>query len=512
MTKRGETVLTLKRPIALCLPLVLAACAVGPDFKQPAAPAGAGYTQSSLPSETVAATGDAGNAQHFHIGDDIPSQWWTLFQSAQLDDLIARALKASPTIAAAQASLAVARENMLAARGSLFPSIGIDASASRNETSTASLSPVAANNQRIYSLYTGELTVSYSFDAFGLNRRMIESAAAQADNQRFELEAAYLTLSSNVVAAAINVASLRGQIDAQQKAIEANVELLHVLEREAALGEIAQADVLQQQAVLAQARAALPPLQKQVALQRNALTALVGGFPNESTAEDFDLARVHLPDDLPVSLPSQLVEQRPDILAAAAALHAASAQVGVAIASRLPQISLSAALGTSPNALANAFTPYNQFFSLVGNVAQPIFQGGTLLHHQRAAQAAFDQAAAQYRSTVINAFQNVADVMESIQADARTLQAAVEAQEAASKSLEVVTQRLHAGEATYLSVLIAQQAYETTRVAAIQARAARLADTVALFQAIGGGWWNRSNVRIASSAIRSTRTPIQPVE
>jgi NodT family efflux transporter outer membrane factor (OMF) lipoprotein len=287
---------------------------------------------------------------------------------------------------------------------------------------------------------------------------------------------------------------------------------LHVLEREAALGEIAQADVLQQQTVLAQARAALPPLQKQMALQRNALTALVGGFPNESTAEDFDLARLHLPDDLPVSLPSQLVEQRPDILAAAAALHAASAQVGVAIASRLPQISLSAALGTSPNALANAFTPYNQFFSVVGNVAQPIFQGGALLHHQRAAQAAFDQAAAQYRSTVINAFQNVADVMQSIQADARTLQAAVEAQDAASKSLEVATQRLRAGEATYLSVLIAQQAYETTRVAAIQARAVRLADTVALFQAIGGGWWNRSDVRIASSAIRSTRTPIQPVE
>jgi NodT family efflux transporter outer membrane factor (OMF) lipoprotein len=492
------------RLTVLCSPLILAACAVGPDFKQPSAPSGADYTQTQLPSKTAATSGAAGGAQRFEVGGDIPGQWWTLFQSAELNDLIDRAFKQSPTITAAQATLAVARENMLAQRGLLFPSIGVDASGSRNATPTAALSPVAANNQRIYSLYTGELTVSYSLDAFGLNRRMIESAAAQADGQRFELEAAYLTLSSNVVLAAVNVASLRGQIAAQEEAIATHIELRDILRRQTALGEIAEADLLQEEALLAQAQAALPPLQKQLALQRNALTALVGGFPNEKLVDDFDLDTLHLPEDLPVSLPSKLVEQRPDILAAGAALHTASAQVGVAIASRLPQISLTAALGTSPNAIHNAFTPYNQFFTILGSAAQPIFQGGALLHRQRAAQASFQQAAAQYRSTVTNAFQNVADVLQSVQADAATLQAAVTAEQAASRSLSVAQARLRVGEVPYLSMLAAQQTYLSARITAIQARAARFADTAALFQAVGGGWWNRPQ------AIAAAQEPAPP--
>jgi NodT family efflux transporter outer membrane factor (OMF) lipoprotein len=488
-----------KRSSALIIPFLLAGCAVGPNFKQPALPSGAGYTQTALPPKTADAPGSLGSAQQFNVGGDIPGQWWTLFQSAQLNDLIDRAFKASPNIAAAQAALAVARENILAQRGSLFPSIGVDASGSRNETPTASLAPVASNNQRIYSLYTGELSISYSLDAFGLNRRMIESAAAQADNQRFELEAAYLTLSSNVVLAAVNAASLQGLITAQEETIKANTELRDILKRESELGEVAEADVLQQEAMLAAAQAALPPLQKQLALQRDALAALVGGFPNEKLA-DFDLASLHLPEDLPVSLPSSLIEQRPDVLAAAAALHSASAQVGVAIANRLPQISLTAALGTSPNAIANAFTPYNQFFNVVGKIAQPLFQGGTLLHRQRAAKASFEQASAQYRSTVINAFQNVADVLHSIEADARTLKAAVTAEQAASRSLSIAQARLRAGEAPYLSVLAAQQTYQMARIASIQARTARLADTAALFQAAGGGWWNRSDPLVAVAA------------
>jgi NodT family efflux transporter outer membrane factor (OMF) lipoprotein len=493
MMEGCSTVIALKRSAALLLPLLLAACAVGPDFRQPAAPDGAGYTHGPLPSKTAAAPGAVGGAQQFAVGGDIPGQWWTLFQSPELNALIDRAFKASPTIAAAQSALAVARENVLSQRGTLFPSIGVDASGSRNATSTASLAPVAANNQRIYSLYTGELTVSYSLDAFGLNRRMIESTAAQADNQRFELEAAYLTLSSNLALAAFNVASLRGQIAAQQEVIKANTELLDILRHESMLGEVAEADVVQQQAVLAQSQIAIPPLEKQLALQRDALIALMGGFPNEDVVADFDLSSLHLPDDLPVSLPSTLVERRPDILAASAALHAASAQVGVAIANRLPQISLTAALGTSPSAIANAFTPYNQFFTVVGKIAQPIFQGGALLHRQRAAQAAFDQASAQYRSTVINAFQNVADVLQSVQADAKTLQAAVNAEQAASRSVAIQREKLRSGEASYLSVLSAQQTWQMARIASIQARAARLADTAALFQAVGGGWWNRSD-------------------
>lgn len=500
---KDATVIALKRMGALLLPLLATACAVGPDFKTPHAPPGADYTRDALPKKTAAAPGMQGGAQSLTVGADIPGQWWTLFQSPQLNRLIDRAFKANPGIAAAQASLAAARENMLAQRGALFPSIGVDASGSRNETSTASLASVAANNQRIYSLDTGELTVSYSIDAFGLARRTIEASAAQADVQRYELEAAYLTLSSNVVLAAVNAASLRAQIDAQQQMIEIDRELLHILEREAAGGEVAQSDVLLQQAAISQAEAALPSLQKQLALQRHALAALAGGFPNEDVGADFDLPSIHLPDDLPVSLPSALIAQRPDILAAAAALHSGSAQVGVAIADRLPQLSLTAALGTSPNAVANAFTPYNQFFAIVGKVAQPIFQGGALLHRQRAAQAAFAQAGAQYRSVVVNAFQNVADVLESVQTDAQTLQATAAAEQAAARSLDIASQRLRVGEGPYLSVLVARQAYETARIASIQARAARLADTAALFEAAGGGWWNRSDALAAAASTRS---------
>ncbi|MEA3091900.1 MAG: hypothetical protein QOJ04_3242 [Caballeronia sp.] len=489
-----------KRSSSLFATLLLAGCAVGPNFKQPSAPAGAGYTPEPLASATVSAPGVLGQAQKFVQGKDISSRWWELFRSPPLNDLVDRALKANPTIAVAQASLKVAQENMLAQGGSLFPSVSLDTSASKNETSTASLAPVAANGKPIYSLYTAGLSVSYSLDAFGLNRRTIESYAAQADNQRFELEAAYLTLSTNVVLAAVQEAGLRGQITAQEETIKADMKLLDILQREYALGEIARSDVMQQDAVLAQAQQLLPPLQKQLALQRNALIALTGGLPNQDIVANFDLSSLHLPEDLPVSIASNLVVQRPDILAAAATLHAASAQVGVAIANRLPQLSLTATLGTSPNAIASSFSPYNQFFTVVGKLSQPIFQGGMLLHRQRAAQAAFDQAAAQYRVTVIDAYQNVADVLRASQYDANTLQAAVTSEQAASRSLELARHEQQLGSISYLYVLNAEQTYQAARLALVQAQAARLSDTAALFQALGGGWWNRSQTDPRGSA------------
>jgi NodT family efflux transporter outer membrane factor (OMF) lipoprotein len=494
--------MVLKRSTALFVTMLLAGCAVGPNFKQPSAPSGAGYTPEALAPATASAPGQLGQAQNFIQGKDISGRWWELFRSQPLNDLMDRAFKANPTIAAAQAALGVARENMLAQGGTLLPSVGFDASGSKNETSTASLAPVAANGKPIYSLYSAGLTVSYSLDAFGLGRRMLESSAAQADYQRFELEAAYLTLSTNIVLAAVQEAGLRGQIAAQQEAIKADTQLRDVLQREYELGEIAQSDVLQQDAVLAQAQELLPPMQKQLALQRNALIALVGGLPNEDVAANFDLSSLHLPDELPVSIASQLVVQRPDILASAATLHAASAQVGVAIANRLPQLSLTASFGTSPNAIANAFGPYNQFFTIIGKMSQPIFQGGTLMHRQRAAQAAFDQAAAQYRATVIGAYQNVADVLRALQYDANTLQAAVTAEQAASRSLELVHREQQFGALSYLDVLHAEQTYQAARLAMVQAQSGRLSDTAALFQALGGGWWNRSDpIAVASGQI-----------
>jgi NodT family efflux transporter outer membrane factor (OMF) lipoprotein len=494
-----------KRSVHLLAPLMLAGCAVGPNFQQPPVPSAAGYTPEPLAPETASAPGAAGEAQHFVQSMDIPGEWWTLFRSQPLNDLIRRALEMNPTITAAQAALRVSQENVLAQQGSLFPSIGLGISDSQNETSTGSLAPVARSGKPFYSLYTGQVTVSYAADVFGLNRRTIESQAAQADNQRFTLEATYLTLTSNVVMAAIQEAGLRDQIAAQQDTIRADTELRDIIRGQYALGEAARSDLLQQEAVLAQAQQLLPPLRKQLALQRNALVALAGGFPSEKLGQRFDLSSLRLPQDLPVSVASKLVEQRPDIRAAAANLHAASAQIGVAIANRLPQLSLTAALGTSPNAIGNAFTPYNQFFSVVGSVAQPIFQGGALLHRERAAKAGFDEAAAQYRATVIGAFQNVADVLRALQSDADALQAADTTEQTAAQSLEIARGQLKLGSIAYLSVLNAEQTRQTARLALVQAQATRLSDTAALFQALGGGWWNRSDVTAGAGPAVATK-------
>ncbi len=490
---------SISRPAGLLAASLLAGCAVGPNFQQPEAPKGAGYTPAPLPAKTAMAPG---GAQNFVQNTDIPGEWWTLFQSPALNALIKQAMQANPTITAAQAALRVARENTLAQDGAFFPSIGLGASASKNQTSTASLSPVAANNKAFYSLYTGQVSVSYSPDVFGLNRRTTESLAAQAENQRYELEAAYLTLTSNVVTEAVQEAGIQAQIAAQQQTIQADSQLRDIIAHQFAVGEVAQAVLVQQEAVLAQAQQMLPPMQKQLAMAQNALIALEGGYPNQAV-QNFDLASIHLPQNLPVSLPSQLVAQRPDILAAAANMHAASAQIGVAIANRLPQFPLTAALGTSPAALANAFTPYNQFFSVVGGLALPIFQGGTLLHHQRAAQAQFQLAAAQYQETVIGAFQNVSDTLRALQSDADALQAAASSDQLAAQSLTIAKTELQAGSIDDVSVLNAEQIYETAQQALVQAQVTRLTDTAALFQALGGGWWNRADPQTPAAQVAS---------
>jgi NodT family efflux transporter outer membrane factor (OMF) lipoprotein len=505
MTMFGRSL--YERAAGLCATLLLAACAVGPNFKQPAAPSAAGYTPEPLAPNTASAPGPIGEAQHFVQSMDIPGQWWALFQSRPLNDLVDRALQTSPTIAAAQAALQVAQENVLAQQGSLFPSVGLGVSDSQNQTSTGSLTPVARSGKPFYSLYTGQVTISYAADVFGLNRRTIETQAAQAEDQRFALAATYLTLTSNVVMAAIQEASLRGQIAAQQETIKADTELRDIMRGQYRLGEAARSDLLQQEAVLAQARQLLPPLRKQLAVQRNALIALAGGFPSEELEQRFDLSSLRLPQDLPVSIAAKLVEQRPDIRAAAANLHAASAQIGVAIANRLPQVSLTAALGTSPNAIGNAFTPYNQFFSMVGSVTQPIFQGGILLHRERAAKAAFNEAAAQYRAAVIGAFQNVADVLRALQADADALQVAVSTEQTAAQSREIARRQLKLGSIAYLSVLNSEQTYQAARLALVQAQATRLSDTAALFQALGGGWWNRADLTTSLNPITAEQLP-----
>jgi NodT family efflux transporter outer membrane factor (OMF) lipoprotein len=471
---------------------VLSGCAVGPNFHKPAAPTGAFYTPTPV-SGTHAAAGPLGGAQKFVQAQNIPGQWWTLFHSPALNRLIEQALQANPTITAAQAALKVAQENVLAQDGSFFPSLTLGAGASKNLTSTASLAPVGAYDKAFYSLYTAQVSISYSPDVFGLNRRTVEALGAQADYQRDELDAADVSLSANVVTTAFQEAGLRAAIAAQQDTIKADADLEQIIARQYAVGEVAKSVLLQQQTVLAQAQQLLPPLQRQMDMAENALIALSGGYPNEVLPESFTLAQLSLPLNLPVSLPSQLVAQRPDILAAAAYMHATSAEIGVAIANRLPQFPLTATFGTSPAAIANAFTPYNQFYTLAAGMTAPLFDGGALRHKQRAAVAQFDEAAALYKQTVITAFENVSDTLRALQTDADQLQAAQTADHAARQSLALARTQFQTGDIAYLSVLNAEQMYQSAQLALVQAEVQRLSDTAALFQALGGGWWNHDD-------------------
>ena len=471
-------------------------CAVGPNFEPPAPPDVTGYTQERLPAQTASAAVAGGAAQRFLRDRDIPGEWWTLFHSRALKAVVEEALRNNPDLQAAQAALRVARENFYAGQGAFYPSVDGTFAGSRQKPGISGPpdDSTSISNAPTFNLFTGQVSVSYSPDVFGGTRRAVESLQAQAENQRFALEAAYLTLTANIVVAAVQEASLRGQIEATQQIIKIGSDVLVLLRKQRSLGAIAELDVVAQEAALAQIEQSLSPLQRQLEQQRHLLAALVGRLPSQELAEKFLLAALHLPRDLPLSLPSSLVEQRPDIRAAQANLQSASAQIGVAIANRLPNITLTANVGSSAVAIEQLLTPQTGFWALAGGVAQPIFRGGALLHRELAARAAFDQAASQYRSTVITAFQNVADTLSALRTDAVALQKAVVAERASGRTLSITRQRMELGDINYLALLSAQQSYQQALLNLVQAKANRFADTAALFQALGGGWWNRTDV------------------
>jgi NodT family efflux transporter outer membrane factor (OMF) lipoprotein len=485
----------LLRGVASLSVLLLAACAVGPDFQRPDAPGVSQYTPGTPLAETSSAKVAGGAAQRIQNGRDIPGDWWRVFRSDSLDRLIAEALRANPDLQAAQASLRQAQENVAAGQGALFPTITGSSSATRQQSNSTGTSTTGGTRTvtSVFNVTSASLDVSYDLDVFGGTRRNIESLQAQADFEQFQLEASYLTISSNVVVAAIQEASLRAQIDATQDIIKTQRSFLGILQQQFAAGGISQADVASQQAVVAQTEATLPPLQKQLAQQRNQLAVFLGRFPSEISGDDFQLSSLQLPTDLPLSLPSKLVEQRPDIRSSEAQLHAASAKIGVAIANMLPQISLSASYGSSASSFGDLFSPGTVAWSLAGSIVQTIFDGGTLLHDKRAAEAGFDVAAAQYRSTVLSSFEDVANALHAIQFDADTLKAQLAAEQAAQRSLTIARSQFQAGATDYATVLTAQTNLLNARISRIQAQAARLSDTAALFQALGGGWWNRTD-------------------
>jgi len=457
-------------------PLLLVACAVGPTYHRPTLSASAGAGAAATQPQLVS-------------GMDIPAEWWGVFHCADLDALVAQALNNNPTVTAAQAALRSAREQVKAQRGAYYPSVGVSVQPSRQSFAQTLSSPLQSG-ENLYNLTTTQVSVSYVPDLFGANARAVESLAAQEDQQRFALEAARLTLAANVVQAAIQDALLREQIEATRAIIADQQQTLASFQRQYPLGQVSKADLAAQEALLAQAQATLPPLTKSFEVNRDLLWALVGRTPGESLDVRFDFQSLTLPDRLPLSLPAQIVEHRPDVRIAEAQLHAASALVGVAAAARWPNLQIDANAGSAALSLTPTFNSAANFWNIAATLTQPVFEGGTLLHRERAAKAAYDQAAAQYQGTVVGSFQNTADVLHALASDADAQQAAEIAEAASRRSLDIARRQFGLGDVSRLAVLGAEQTQAQARLTLLQARANRYADVAALFQALGGGWWN----------------------
>ncbi|MBP9691772.1 MAG: efflux transporter outer membrane subunit [Alphaproteobacteria bacterium] len=476
---------------------VLVGCAVGPDFKSPQAPQTDSYTESELPPDTVEAKTLGGDAQHFIKEKDIPGCWWTLFHSEPLNELIEKALKNNATLQAANAAFRQAEANLQISLSALYPFINVQIQPERQRFNPAIFDVQSA--PVTFNLYNATANVSYTLDFFGAIRRQIEMSEAQLESQGFQTEATYLTLTTNIVTSAITEASLRGQIQATEELIKAQEKILAITKKKFDLGGVSRLDVLAQETQLAQTRSSLPPLQNNLARIRNALAVLIGVLPSESEIPAFNLEDFHLPTELPVSLPSRLVQQRPDIRAAEALLHAATAQVGVATANLLPQITLTGVYGWTSDQLQTLFMHRSNIWDILANILQPVFQGGALLAKRRGTLAALEQAAAQYQQTVLLAFQNVADTLKALELDAQQLKSQTEASNAAFNTLKLSESQYKLGAVSYLYLLDAERQYQQTRIGRIQAQAARYADTAALFQALGGGWWNRQTSPLGRS-------------
>jgi NodT family efflux transporter outer membrane factor (OMF) lipoprotein len=492
-----------------------ASCAVGPRYHRPEAPANAGYAPAPLPQISASAPVHGGEVQRLVNGRDIPFEWWELFKSPALNALVEQAFRVNPTIASAQAALVQAQELVYAQQGYFFPTVAANYNFERQKIAgnltLDNVPGVEGNGDNLlppvqdpnnyphthplsYDMHTAQLTVGFVPDVFGANWRQVETLAAQTDAQRFALEATYITLASNVVAAAIQEASLRAQIAATRQIIAADEKSLQILRDQFRVGFAMRIDVAAQEAALGQAKMLLPPLQKQLEQTRDLIRALVGQLPNQDVSETFEFDALQLPPELPLSLPAKIIEQRPDVRAAEAQLHAANAQVGVAIAAMLPQFSITGNAGGNADQFAWLFRSGGPFFTIVGGVTQPVFEGGTLLHTKRAASAALKQAAAQYQSTVIAAYQNVADTLHASLSDAEALAADVEAENSAKVTYDLTRRQMETGYVDYLTLLSVETAYQQALLTRVQAQATRYGDSIALFQALGGGWWNRKEV------------------
>ncbi|HTV76861.1 MAG TPA: efflux transporter outer membrane subunit [Steroidobacteraceae bacterium] len=471
--------------------LAVCGCAVGPDFHTPAPPPADHYLAQAL-GPTAGRGGDAlGQAQTFSAGQDIPAQWWALFHSEPLDALMRTALHDSPTIEAAAAALRAAQEGYVAQRGALFPKADAQFQAQR-EAAPGAAYGLPELGTSTFTLFDAGVNVSYTFDVFGATRRALEAAAAQAEYEHWELEGAQLSLAGNIVTTAITAASLNDQIAATDDILATERDQLRIVTRQRDAGAAAQADVLTQQAQVSQLEATLPGLQKSLAQAGHRLAVLSGQTPDHARTAGLTLSAFTLPTQLPLSLPAKLVRQRPDVRAAESQLHQASAQAGVATANMYPQLTLSGSVASETTVITDLFGPGTAAWNIGGTLLQPLFHGGELRAKRRQAFAELDQATAQYRGTVLSALQDVADTLRALEADARALQADVQAETAARDSLAITRRQFQAGGTSYVNLLIAQRQFAQARLTRIQGQMARLSDTAALLQSLGGGWWNRT--------------------
>lgn len=499
----------LKYGFSLLVCLGLTACAVGPDFKKPDAPKVGVYTEKPVSSELATAPSIGGTKQTFDPAADIPAEWWSLYRSPELDALIKQALKRNPTLASADATLRAAQENANAAFGSLlFPSIGLGASATRQQITPSSFG-LSSGNPNIFNLYNTSVSVNYNLDVFGGARRAVQSAQAQAEISGFQLESAYLSLTANIVTTAIREAALRAQYQSNLEIYEAQKNLADIIRKQLEIGTVSRVDLTSQVSLAASSQIDLLNIDKNLSFTRNQLAVYVGDFPGNAQLAKFDLAKLNLPERIPLSIPSELVRQRPDIRAAEAYIKSTNALVGVATANLLPQITLSGAMGSQALTTGALFGPNAAIWSVAGGVFQPLFQGGALLAQRRSALATYEAAVYQYQATVLNAFQEVANALQALESDALALRAASEAENNALEYLNLLEEQYKLGTGSYLAVLIAQRQYQQTKFRLIDVQASRFANTAALFAALGGGWWNRSGPAFQAQAGEQVGSPKQ---
>jgi NodT family efflux transporter outer membrane factor (OMF) lipoprotein len=471
--------------------IALSACTVGPDFTPPTPPSTTGYISPGEAPASEAVAGPAVPTQTVALGEKVAAEWWTLFRSPEIDALVKEAIAGSPTLESATARLTAAQEAVAAASGALYPQVDFSASVTRGKINAASfgLNPDRTPLPPNYNAYQLGPTVSYALDIFGGTRRQIEAMSASADVQRYQLDAAYQILTGNIVTQVTRVAAARAQLQAVHDILDLDRQNFDLVRIQRQAGAVPDTDVVSAQSQLAADETLSPEPEQQLDVAKHALAVLLGRAAGDWSPPDFDLGALTLPDQLPVSLPSELVHQRPDILAAEARLHMASAQIGVATAQLYPSITLTGGVGAAALNPGHLFNPSGLMWDIAAGLSAPVFDGGTREAERRAALASFKASAADYRQTVLQAFGQVADVLQALRHDAQLLASQQHAVALATESVRLQRIRYTGGGAGILELLDAQRQYQQAQLGYVRAEAQRYQDTIQLLVAMGGGWW-----------------------